>query len=145
MTHLQSLAHAGRTVIVVIHSPSSRLLELLDDLLLLSGGRCFYNGTLEDLLPTLSAIGLQCPQYYNRADFGEICFLSKKYFSTLICKDIILGWKVFTVWKPINIYLPTLETEQILLFYMLYYLHDLTVTPGICGTNMNFHRYGKRI
>jgi len=70
MTHLQSLARAGRTIIVVIHSPSSRLLELIDDLLLLSGGRTIYNGTLDDLLPTFSAIGLQCPQYYNRADFA---------------------------------------------------------------------------
>uniref|UniRef100_A0A1B6IJC3 ABC transporter domain-containing protein n=1 Tax=Homalodisca liturata TaxID=320908 RepID=A0A1B6IJC3_9HEMI len=70
MTHLQSLAMGGRTIIVVIHSPSSRLLELIDDLFMLAEGRCIYNGTLKDLLPTLEAIGLQCPQYYNRADFA---------------------------------------------------------------------------
>lgn len=94
MTYLQNLAREGRTVIVVIHQPSSRLLELIDDILLLAQGMCLFNGPLNQLLPTLSSVGLQCPQYYNRADFAleiackergdcinELANLAKKIYS----------------------------------------------------------------
>uniref|UniRef100_A0A1B6DZN6 ABC transporter domain-containing protein n=1 Tax=Clastoptera arizonana TaxID=38151 RepID=A0A1B6DZN6_9HEMI len=70
MTHLQSLARGGRTIIVVIHQPSSRILELIDDILLISGGQSIYNGPLSELVSTFNSIGVQCPQYYNRADFA---------------------------------------------------------------------------
>lgn len=79
MTYLQTLAREGRTIIVVIHQPSSRLLELIDDILLLSQGKCLYNGPLDQLLLTFSSVGLQCPQYYNRADFGMSVFANNVF------------------------------------------------------------------
>ncbi|XP_075224485.1 ATP-binding cassette sub-family G member 4-like isoform X2 [Lycorma delicatula] len=70
MTHLHNLAESGRTVLVIIHQPSSRLFELIDDIYLLSSGKCLYNGPSNDLVTTLSTCGFRCPQYYNRSDFA---------------------------------------------------------------------------
>lgn len=71
ITHLRELARSGRTIICVIHSPSSRLLELFDDLYILSNGSCIYNGSLNNMVDTFKDAGFNCPNYYNRADFGE--------------------------------------------------------------------------
>lgn len=70
MTHLRNLAQSGRTVIVIVHQPSSRIFELIDDIFLLSNGSCLYNGPSKDLVATLAANGFSCPQYYNRSDFA---------------------------------------------------------------------------
>ncbi|XP_075224960.1 ATP-binding cassette sub-family G member 1-like [Lycorma delicatula] len=70
VTHLKRLAEEGRTVIIVIHQPSSRLLELIDDVFIITEGRCLYNGPLNDLIPTFNTMGINCPQYYNRSDFA---------------------------------------------------------------------------
>uniref|UniRef100_A0A1B0GHE1 Putative transporter abc superfamily breast cancer resistance protein n=1 Tax=Lutzomyia longipalpis TaxID=7200 RepID=A0A1B0GHE1_LUTLO len=67
--HLKDLARSGRTVICVIHQPSSFVLELFDDIYVLSDGQCLYNGSVEDIVPRFQEAGFLCPQYYNRADF----------------------------------------------------------------------------
>ncbi|XP_055702732.1 ATP-binding cassette sub-family G member 1-like [Phlebotomus papatasi] len=69
VTHLKDLAHSGRTVICVIHQPSSYVLQLFDDVYLLSEGQCIYNGPVGDIVSTFEEAGFPCPQYYNRADF----------------------------------------------------------------------------
>lgn len=69
--YMKELARQGRCVVSVIHQPSSELLELFDDLYVVADGRCMYQGALDDLVPTLTEAGFVCPQYYNRADFGE--------------------------------------------------------------------------
>ncbi|GAB0092532.1 hypothetical protein DMENIID0001_075320 [Sergentomyia squamirostris] len=69
ITYLRELAHTGLTVICVIHQPSSQVLELFDDLYVLSEGNCVYNGSVENIVPAFQEAGYQCPQYYNRADF----------------------------------------------------------------------------
>lgn len=69
VTHLKDLAHSGRTVICVIHQPSSYVLQLFDDVYLLSEGQCIYNGPVGDIVFTFEEAGFPCPQYYNRADF----------------------------------------------------------------------------
>lgn len=85
MTHLSNLAQSGRTVLVIIHQPSSRLFELIDDIYLVSNGNCLYNGPSKDLVTTLAASGFQCPQYYNRSDFGKYLIILKiSYFSPSI-------------------------------------------------------------
>lgn len=68
--HLQNLAHGGRTIVVVIHQPSSRIFQLFDDVYLISEGHCLYNGPISELVPTLEAHGFPYPEYYNRADFA---------------------------------------------------------------------------
>lgn len=68
--HLRNLAHEGRTVIVVVHQPSSSLLQLFDDLYVLTNGNCIYNGPLDQMVDVFKQAGLNCPNYYNRADFA---------------------------------------------------------------------------
>lgn len=70
MKHLQNLAHGGRTIVVVIHQPSSRIFQLFDDVYVLSEGHCLYNGPISELVPTLEAHGFPYPEFYNRADFA---------------------------------------------------------------------------
>ncbi|XP_039284131.1 ATP-binding cassette sub-family G member 4 [Nilaparvata lugens] len=70
VNHLQSLALDGRTVIVVIHQPSSKVFQLFHDVYLLSDGECLYNGPSEHLVAALSSAGFNCPQYYSKSDFA---------------------------------------------------------------------------
>lgn len=68
--HLRNLAHDGRTVIIVVHQPSSSLLQLFDDLYILTNGNCIYNGPLDQMVDVFKQAGLNCPSYYNRADYA---------------------------------------------------------------------------
>lgn len=68
--HLRELAHDGRTIICIIHQPSSSLFQLFDDLFVLSNGNCIYNGPLETMVDTFKLAGFNCPGYYNRADYA---------------------------------------------------------------------------
>lgn len=70
VSHLRDLARAGRTIVCVIHQPSSRLLEFFDDLYVISKGQCIYRGPVEEIVEKFQEAGYQCPQYYNRADFA---------------------------------------------------------------------------
>ncbi|GAB0087842.1 ATP-binding cassette sub-family G member 1 [Sergentomyia squamirostris] len=70
ISHLRDLARAGRTIICVIHQPSSRLLEFFDDLYVIAQGECIYAGSVEGIVPVFQEAGYTCPQYYNRADFA---------------------------------------------------------------------------
>ncbi|XP_055694175.1 ATP-binding cassette sub-family G member 4-like [Lutzomyia longipalpis] len=70
ITHLKDLARAGRNVICVIHQPSSRLLELFDDIFIMCNGQCIYNGPLDSMVAKFEEAGFECPQFYNRADFA---------------------------------------------------------------------------
>lgn len=70
VAHLKELALSGRCVVCVIHQPSSSILQMFDDLMVLSEGRCIYRGPLNDLVPTFKVCGFDCPNYYNRADFA---------------------------------------------------------------------------
>jgi ABC-type multidrug transport system ATPase subunit len=66
------LALGGRTVVCVVHQPSSRIFEMFDDVYILVDGKCLYNGTADDMVPIMQDVGFKCPKYYNRADFGEL-------------------------------------------------------------------------
>lgn len=65
LTQSKSLA-----VILSIHQPSSQTLSLFDKLYVLShDGRCLYSGDTPAVLPFLKEQGLECPLFYNPADF----------------------------------------------------------------------------
>ncbi|KAK6640242.1 hypothetical protein RUM44_011928 [Polyplax serrata] len=70
ISHLKTLAKGGRTIVCVIHQPSSRIFEMFDDLFILVDGQCLYNGSIDDMVPVLENAGFECPKYYNRADFA---------------------------------------------------------------------------
>ncbi|KAL1380614.1 hypothetical protein pipiens_001407 [Culex pipiens pipiens] len=70
VSYLRELARQDRCVVSVVHQPSSDLLELFDDVYVLSSGRCMYRGSLDGMIPYFENVGLVCPQYYNRADFA---------------------------------------------------------------------------
>ncbi|XP_058453457.1 ATP-binding cassette sub-family G member 4-like [Malaya genurostris] len=70
IAHLKELALSGRCVVCVIHQPSSSILQMFDDLMILSEGQCIYRGPLDELVATFKASGFECPNYYNRADFA---------------------------------------------------------------------------
>jgi ABC-type multidrug transport system ATPase subunit len=69
MSVLRDLSAQGRTVIVTIHQPSSKVWRMLDDVMLLSGGRTVYFGQRLACLPVLSALGHKCPPETNPAEF----------------------------------------------------------------------------
>ncbi|ETN68006.1 ATP-binding cassette sub-family G member 4 [Anopheles darlingi] len=69
IAYMRDLARQGRCVASVIHQPSSELLELFDDVYVVADGRCMFQGSLDELIPTLEEVGFTCPPYYNRADF----------------------------------------------------------------------------
>ncbi|XP_053664151.1 ATP-binding cassette sub-family G member 4-like [Anopheles marshallii] len=70
LSYVKTVASEGRTVACVIHQPSSSLFQLFDDLYLLSGGMCIYNGPLDGMVGTFAEGGFHCPKFYNRADFA---------------------------------------------------------------------------
>ncbi|XP_050077323.1 ATP-binding cassette sub-family G member 4-like [Anopheles maculipalpis] len=70
VAHLKDLAASGRCVICVIHQPSSSIIQMFDDLFVLSEGHCLYRGPLSNLVDTFKGCGFECPNYYNRADFA---------------------------------------------------------------------------
>lgn len=52
-----------------IHQPRSSIFDALDDLVLLSEGRCLYAGPAAAAVSHFAALGHQCPPQYNPADF----------------------------------------------------------------------------
>ena len=63
---LRDLAHAsGRTVICTIHTPSSELFNMFDDLLLLGKGHVVYHGPRSDAVRYFDSIGYAVPPLTN--------------------------------------------------------------------------------
>lgn len=79
MTHLRELAKSGRTVVCSIHQPSSRLLELIDAVYLLSSGQCLYRGPLQRMVEHFELANYHCPPQYNRADFALEVASNERY------------------------------------------------------------------
>ncbi|KAJ2156679.1 hypothetical protein GGF46_005025 [Coemansia sp. RSA 552] len=77
VTHqLKTIAMAGRTVVTVLHQPSSEMFELVDDLLILFEGRIMYFGERAGVVDYLARIGHPCNMYSNPADhvFNSVLF-----------------------------------------------------------------------
>ncbi|KAG8222056.1 hypothetical protein J437_LFUL000500 [Ladona fulva] len=69
LQHLRWLANGGRTVICVVHQPSSHLFSMFDDLLALCAGEILYQGPASNLVPFFASLGFHCPEFYNPSDF----------------------------------------------------------------------------
>ena len=67
--NLKDLASTGRTVITTIHQPSSEILGLFDDLIILHQGKIVYQGEMKNLVNYFSGMGYKCPEYSNPTDY----------------------------------------------------------------------------
>ncbi|XP_040380079.1 ABC transporter G family member 1-like [Oryza brachyantha] len=67
---LRRVAQSGSVVIMTIHQPSARILNILDRLLFLSRGRTVYAGTPSGLKPFFSEFGDPIPDNENPAEFA---------------------------------------------------------------------------
>ena len=65
----RTIADTGKTVVCVIHQPSSEVFELFDDVICMSKGHIVYHGSVEGLVGYFSAQGYKCPTDYNPSDY----------------------------------------------------------------------------
>jgi len=65
---IRHLSEANRTILTVIHQPSSEVFELFDKLCLLSGGQVVYFGDADKALSMFESAGLPCPPLRNPTD-----------------------------------------------------------------------------
>ncbi|KAJ2392525.1 hypothetical protein GGI23_005201 [Coemansia sp. RSA 2559] len=79
--HLRSIARTGRTVITVMHQPSSEMFEIFDDILILCEGHIVYLGERAGLTDYLARLGFPCGMYTNPADhvFNSVLFDSSAF------------------------------------------------------------------
>lgn len=69
MTTMREVARRGRTVVTTLHQPSSELLETIDNLIFMAGGRVIYAGPIGSMIAYFARLGLACPAYCNPTDF----------------------------------------------------------------------------
>ncbi|XP_052156538.1 ABC transporter G family member 16-like [Oryza glaberrima] len=67
---LRRIAQSGSVVVMTIHQPSARILNILDRLLLLSRGRTVYAGSPSGLKPFFSVFGYPIPDNENLVEFA---------------------------------------------------------------------------
>ena len=88
VNNLKDLASTGRTVITTIHQPSSEILGLFDDLILLYQGKIVYQGEMKNLVNYFSGMGYKCPEYSNPTDFLFMnVFNNEKINNSIDCID----------------------------------------------------------
>ncbi|KAG5306219.1 ABCG4 protein, partial [Acromyrmex insinuator] len=66
---LHNMAKTNCTVICVIHQPSSQMISLFDNIMVLNRGRCMYCGPKSEILNIYGMAGFTCPSFYNIAEF----------------------------------------------------------------------------
>ncbi|XP_078433931.1 ABC-2 type transporter family protein [Wolffia australiana] len=68
---LKAMAEAnGRTVVLSIHQPGSRIVKLFSSLLLLADGQALHHGSVDQLQSRLALSGLHVPLHVNVLDFA---------------------------------------------------------------------------
>ncbi|XP_071557287.1 ATP-binding cassette sub-family G member 4-like isoform X2 [Temnothorax nylanderi] len=66
---MHGMARENCTVVCAIHQPSSQMISLFDDIMILNQGRSMYCGPKSEILNTYSIAGFTCPSFYNTAEF----------------------------------------------------------------------------
>ena len=59
----------GKTIIMVIHQPSSQVFESFDKLILMADGQMVYFGEGADMVNYLANQGFNCRPNFNPADY----------------------------------------------------------------------------
>ncbi|XP_055595114.1 ATP-binding cassette sub-family G member 1-like [Uranotaenia lowii] len=71
LSYVQRLTtQQNRAIICVIHQPGSKLLQLFQDMFILTRGRELYCGPLDQMIETFKTAQLECPLSHNPADFA---------------------------------------------------------------------------
>ncbi|XP_061389335.1 ATP-binding cassette sub-family G member 4 [Musca vetustissima] len=86
ISYLRKLARDGRVIVCVVHQPSSRLMKLFDDIMVVSKGCILYSGAQDGMLEQFKKSGFECPQYYNPADY--VLEVSSDFTNPLLSKLI---------------------------------------------------------
>ncbi|RNF00480.1 ATP-binding cassette protein subfamily G, member 4 [Trypanosoma rangeli] len=87
-----------RTVIATVHSPSSELFDIFDDLLLLAKGHVIYHGPTADAVAYFSTLGYQVPPRTNPSEyFMNVLQLPEEELSQLW-----LAWEDYVVSAAAN-------------------------------------------
>ncbi|XP_012271259.1 ATP-binding cassette sub-family G member 1-like [Orussus abietinus] len=66
---LRRVARGGRTVVCSIHTPSAKIFSKFQHVFVVAAGQCVYRGPVDNVVPFLQHIGIDCPTHYNPADF----------------------------------------------------------------------------
>ncbi|KAG8088844.1 hypothetical protein GUJ93_ZPchr0011g28178 [Zizania palustris] len=66
---LSALSRKGRTVVMSVHQPSSRVYRMFDSVLLLAEGSCLYFGAGRDAMDYFSSVSFSSAFHVNPADF----------------------------------------------------------------------------
>ncbi len=66
---VRKIADSGKTVLCVIHQPSSEIYELFDDVVYMKDGKILYQGPVVEATEYFASHGFRCPPDYNPADF----------------------------------------------------------------------------
>ncbi|KAK9721490.1 hypothetical protein K7432_003371 [Basidiobolus ranarum] len=66
---LKVLAKSGRTVVAVMHQPSSEIFHMFDDVMIVKDGQITFSGETNKAVEYYGSIGYSCPLYTNPADF----------------------------------------------------------------------------
>ncbi|KYN07741.1 Protein scarlet, partial [Cyphomyrmex costatus] len=69
VSHMVSFALRNRTVLCIIHQPSSTIFNSFHRIIFLAGGRVAFAGTSMQAIQFFSSQGYECPCNYNPADF----------------------------------------------------------------------------
>ncbi|KAG0647584.1 White-brown complex [Hyphodiscus hymeniophilus] len=70
MSYVQQVAKVNKLIVISsIHQPSTATFGLFDTLLLLSGGKVCYNGSISNVKPYFDNIGFSMPAQMNPAEF----------------------------------------------------------------------------
>ena len=66
---LRDMADSGRTVVSVIHQPSTGIFKEFDKLILMCKGNIIYQGDAQTAVNYFASIGYECPPLTNPSDF----------------------------------------------------------------------------
>ena len=80
---LKNITSTGRTVVATIHQPSSDILRLFDDLIILNHGKIIYQGEVNNLVNYFSNLGYKCPEYTNPSDYLFMTILNPLDFQNI--------------------------------------------------------------
>ena len=83
----------GVVLIMTVHQPSSFVFKMLQDLCIMESGRLVYFGTCSDAMKFFSALGFQCPEYLNPADYYlDLVSSSPTEDPSITWKDLFLSF-----------------------------------------------------